>query len=154
MNTQLNILLSTIKENNFDIQVEKIGKLLNENGMELFEAYFRRLLNTSWPHIFPHTPRPGTGPANAESYRLLESEVLKTSSEPQQAEKIATALDSGDFDLDIAAFADHFSLDPVAKTALVLACRSVANTALRSRGTKNNTPNCGLVRLELTSVFT
>ncbi|KAK1822207.1 CCR4-NOT core subunit cdc39 [Friedmanniomyces endolithicus] len=133
VNTQLNILLSTIKENNFDIQVEKIGKLLNENGMELFEAYFRRLLNSSWPHIFPHTPRPGTGPANAESYRLLESEVLKTSSEPQQAEKIATALDSGDFDLDIAAFADHFSLDPVAKTALVLACRSVANTALRSR---------------------
>ncbi|KAK5676125.1 CCR4-NOT core subunit cdc39 [Elasticomyces elasticus] len=133
VNTQLNILLSTIKENNFETQAEKVRKLLDENGMELFETYFRRLLNSSWSHIFPQAPRPGTGPASAELYRLLDSEVHKVSSEAQQAEKIASALDAGDFDLDISAFADHFKLGPVAKIALVLACRTVANAVLRSK---------------------
>ncbi|KAK3110423.1 CCR4-NOT core subunit cdc39, partial [Teratosphaeriaceae sp. CCFEE 6253] len=131
--TQLNILLSTIKESNFDTQAEKVRRLLDENGMELFETYFRRLLNASWSYIFPHTPRPGTGPANAETYRLLVAEVQKTTADSQQAEKIAASLDTGDFDLDISAFADHFKLDPATKTALVLACRTVANSGLRSK---------------------
>jgi CCR4-NOT transcription complex subunit 1 len=132
--TQLNILLSTLKESNYDAQAAKIRKLLDENGMELYETYFKRLLNSSWSHIFPQTPRPGAGPPNAESYRLLEQELLKLTSISQQAEKIATALSSGDFDLDLAAFCAHFHLDAIATTALVTACRSTANSALRAKG--------------------
>ncbi|KAK5117971.1 hypothetical protein LTR62_004015 [Meristemomyces frigidus] len=134
--TQLNILLSTVKESNFDIQVEKIRRLLDENGMELFETYFRRLLSSSWSQIFPHIPRPGSGPQNPESHRLLEQEVHKISSDASQTDKIAAVLGAPDLDIDLAAFLDHFQLDPVSNTALVLACRGGTHNALSAKGKK------------------
>lgn len=134
VSTQLNILLSTLRESNFDTQAEKIRRLLDENGMELFETYFRRLLNASWPLVFPHTSKAGPATPNAESHRLLEQEVRKLSTEPQQAEQVARALDTPDYDADLAAFAEHFHLDPVSRVALALPCRSATNSGLRAKG--------------------
>ncbi|KAK3679271.1 CCR4-NOT core subunit cdc39 [Recurvomyces mirabilis] len=131
--TQLNILLSTLKESNYDTQAEKIRRLLDENGMELFETYFRRLLSSSWSQVFPHQSRPGSGPSNPESHRLLEQEVHKVSTDAAQAEKIAAALDAGDLDIDLVAFTDHFHLDPTARLALVLACRTTTDNMLRAK---------------------
>ena len=102
--------------------------------MELFETYFRRLLSSSWSQVFPHQSRPGSGTPNAESHRLLEQELHKVSTDAAQAEKIAAALDTGDVDIDLVALTDHFHLDPTARLALVLACRTTADNALRAKG--------------------
>ncbi|EMC92891.1 hypothetical protein BAUCODRAFT_159617 [Baudoinia panamericana UAMH 10762] len=139
--TQLNILLSTVKDSNFDLQADKIRKLLDENGMELFETYFRRLLSNSWSLVFPHHPRPASSQANAETYRLLEQEVQKLRTDPRQAERIASAFGSHDLDIDLTAFADHFQLDQVTRAALLLACRLAANGDLRSRADQILTSN-------------
>ena len=131
--TQLNILLSTIKENNFDIQAEKIRRLLDENGMELYETYFRRLLHSSWSLVFPNDGRPGAN--NAESHQLLVQELDKLSTDPQQAEKVAQALDASEaHDFNYAAFVDHFRLAPFPKTALLVASRIVARPDQRRKG--------------------
>jgi CCR4-NOT transcription complex subunit 1 len=65
------------------------------------------------------------------------SKILK---EPSQANNIAQALDSNDGDLfrdfDLSTFVEHFRLDPVAKVALVLACRGLSKPDLRSKGTR------------------
>jgi CCR4-NOT transcription complex subunit 1 len=138
VNAQLDILLRTIKENNFQSQAERIRKLIDEHGMEVFETYFRRMLNNCWSLVFPNAPRPGAN--NAESYQLLVQEMHKLSTDPQQAEKIAQALDSSDWDVDLAGLVNHFQLEPVAKTALVSACRSAAKPELRSRGKQPKHP--------------
>ncbi|KAK5128498.1 hypothetical protein LTR85_003166 [Meristemomyces frigidus] len=130
--TQLNILLSTIKENNFNTQAEKLRRLLDENGMELFETYFRRLLHNSWSLIFPNDGRPGAN--NAETYQLLAQELQKISTDPRQAEKVAQALDSNEGpDFNYNAFIDHFQLGPIEKTALLLASRTSAKSDQRRK---------------------
>lgn len=136
--TQLNILLSTIKENNFEVQAEKIRRLVDDNGMEVFTTYFRRLLQSNASTLFPSSGRPPTITDNAGSYQMLVQEMHKLLTDPQQAEKIAQSLDTSEGELfrdfDLATFIDHFRLDPVAKISLVLPCRVATKPDLRSKG--------------------
>ncbi|KAK4547743.1 hypothetical protein LTR36_000701 [Oleoguttula mirabilis] len=130
--TQLNILLSTIKENNFRTQAEKIRRLIDENGMELFDTYFRRLLHNSWSLIFPNDGRPGAN--NTESYQLLAQELQKLCTDPRQAEKVAQALDANEGpDFSYTGFVDHFQLGPIGKTALLLASKTAAKSDQRRK---------------------
>lgn len=112
--------------------------MVNEGGMEHFTTYFRRLIQANAAQIFPGARAPA-GTDNAGSYQLLVDEVQKVAKEPQQSGKIAQALDSSEGDLfrdfDLATFLEHFRLDPAAKIALVLACRTAQKSDLRTKGT-------------------
>lgn len=149
--TQLNILLSTLKEDKdrgkWEAQVEKIWKvchsrtmmpgltsqLIDEHGMEVYVQYFRRLLTSNAAQVS------GAAPVDSGStYQLLHDEVRKLATDEQQASKIASALDSSDGDpkdFDLAAFVHHFKLDPIAVVALTVACKGVAKADIRSKGT-------------------
>lgn len=89
--TQLNILLSTIKDDGdsakWQAQVEKIQRLVEDNGMEVFPQFFRRLLQNNASAIFPSSGRQDT--ATAGNYQLLVQEMQKITVEAQQASKIA-----------------------------------------------------------------
>lgn len=138
--TQLNILLSTIKDDGdsakWQAQVDKIHRLVEDNGMEVFPQFFRRLLQNNAAAIFPGSGRQDT--ATAGNYQLLVQEMQKITIEAPQATKIAEALDTSDGDLfrdfDLYTFMDHFRLDPVARVTLALACRKVSKADLRSKG--------------------
>jgi len=136
--TQLNILLSTIKQNNFELQAEKIRRLVDDNDMELFPTYFRRLLQSNASTIFPSSARPSAAADSAGSYQMLVQEMQKILVEPQQAEKIAQSLDTSDGELfrdfDLLTFIEHFRLDQISKVALALACRTVTKPELRAKG--------------------
>ncbi len=136
--TQLNILLSTIKENNYDAQAEKIRSLIDDNGMELFAHYFRRLLQSNASAIFPASARPSTANETSGQYKLLTDEMNKVSRDARQAENIAQALETTEGDLfrdfDLSTFVDHFRLNAIAKVALVLPIRTSAKADLRSKG--------------------
>ena len=148
--TQLNILLSTIKDDGDSVkwqaQVDKIQRLVEDNGMEVFPQYFRRLLQNNAAAIFPGSARQSTDTATAGNYQLLVQEMQKIPTEAHQASKIAEALDTNEGDLfrdfDLYALVDHFRLDPLAKVTLALACRKAAKTDLRSKGTVTSTPSC------------
>jgi CCR4-NOT transcription complex subunit 1 len=140
--TQLNILLSTIKDDGdsakWQAQVDKIQRLVEDNGMEVFPQYFRRLLQNNAAAIFPGSARQSTETATAGNYQLLVQEMQKISIEAQQAIKIAEAVDTNEGDLfrdfDLYALVDHFRLDPLAKVTLALACRKASKADLRSKG--------------------
>lgn len=141
----MNILLSTIKEDSdrakWENQAEKIRRLVNDSGMEVFTTYFRRLLQSNASTVFPGAPRAPAGQENAGSYQLLLEEMQKLSKDPPQADKIAQSLDTSEGDLfrdfDLATFVEHFRLEPISKTALVLACRTVSKADMRSKGKWN-----------------
>lgn len=136
--TQLNILLSTIKDDGdpakWQTQVEKIQKLVDENGMEVFSQYFRRLLQSNAAVVFGNGRQDSAG-----NYQLLVKELQRLILDPLEADKIAEALDTSDGELfrdfDLAAFINHFQLHPVANFTLLLACRNATKTDLRSKGT-------------------
>jgi len=140
--TQLNILLSTIKDDGdrvkWQAQVDKIQKLVEDNGMEVFPQYFRRLLQNNAAAIFPGNARQSAETGTAGNYQLLVQEMQKITTEAQQASKIAEALDTNEGDLfrdfDLYALVDHFRLDPLAKVTLALACKKASKSDLRSKG--------------------
>lgn len=137
--TQLNILLSTLKESNYDTQVEKIRGLVDERGMEVFVTFFRRLLQSNASAIFPGSARPSSAANdNAGQYKLLTEEMNKVARDPQQAERIAQSLDTNESeffrDFDLSTFMDHFRLNPMVKVALSLPIRAASKPDLRSKG--------------------
>ena len=138
MATQLNILLSTLRESNFETQAEKIRNLVDDNGMEVFTTFFRRLLQSNASTIFPSSARPPAATDTAGQYKLLADEMAKISRDPQQAERIAQSLDTNESELfrdfDLSTFIDHFRLNSIAKVALVLPIRTVSKPDLRSKG--------------------
>lgn len=144
--TQLNILLSTLNPDastaKWEAQADKIRKLVDDSGMELFTTYFRRLLQSNAATIFPGAARAAAGGDNAGNYQLLIEEMQKIVRDPQQAEKIAQSLDTSEGELfrdfDLTTFIDHFRLDPIAKIALVLPCRTLNKADLRSKGAHAN----------------
>ncbi|KAF2153729.1 Not1-domain-containing protein [Myriangium duriaei CBS 260.36] len=131
--TQLNILLSTIKEvqdrTKWELQADKIWKLVDAHGMEVFTQYFRRLVQSNASQIFSGPSRANDGAGG--SYQLLVNEIQKLATDPDQALKIAESLDTTDGDLfkdfDLATFTDHFRLNPIIRTSLTLACKSIAS---------------------------
>nr|POF13281.1 general negative regulator of transcription subunit 1 [Quercus suber] len=131
VHTQLNILLSTLRESNFTQQAEKIRRLVDDSGMELFATYFRRLLQGNVSTVFPGLARaPAANGDVAGSYQMLVQEMQKVSSDPLQAVQIAEALNTSDGeifrDFDLESFTDHFRLDPISRVALASACRLVS----------------------------
>lgn len=141
--TQLNILLSTLKDDGdsakWQAQVEKIQRLVEDNGMEVFPQYFRRLLQNNAAAIFPGSARQSADTGTAGNYQLLLQEMQKITIEAHQASKIAEALDTNEGDLfrdfDLYALVDHFRLDPLARVTLALACKKASKADLRSKGT-------------------
>ena len=100
--------------------------------MEVFSKYFRRLLAANSPQIFPGVNRNVENPGN---YQLLVQEMEKIKQDPNQAFKIAEAIDTlegeifREFNLEI--FMDHFKLDPIAKTLLASAFTHVSRQDLK-----------------------
>nr|OQO20171.1 hypothetical protein B0A51_13367 [Rachicladosporium sp. CCFEE 5018] len=140
--TQLDILLRTIKDDGgeserWQAQAAKIRRLVEEN-MEVYPQYFRRLLQSNAGVVFPNAFRQPADGAAAGNYQLLVQELQKLSQDPQQAVKIAEALDTSDGDvfrdLDLQGLVDHFRLSPIAKVALALSCRKAAKSELRAKG--------------------
>ena len=136
--TQLNILLSTVRESNYDTQTEKIRNLVDDGSMEVFTAFFRRLLQSNASNIFTSSARPPATTDTIGQYKLLVEEVNKVVRDPQQPERIAQSLDTHESDLsrdfDLSTFVDHFRLNPIAKVALVQPIRSASKPDLRSKG--------------------
>ncbi|KAH7041928.1 CCR4-Not complex component, Not1-domain-containing protein [Macrophomina phaseolina] len=135
---QVFLLLSSLKEDKdktkWEQQTDQIRKLVDSNGMEVFSKYFRRLLQSNAPQIFPGSAKSGD---NSGSYGLLVEEMHKITRDPQQAYKIAESIDTTEGDLfrdfDLSTFMEHFKLDPVAKTTLALACKTTSKTDLRTK---------------------
>lgn len=107
--------------------------------MEVFSKYFRRLLVGNAPAIFAGSNR---NVENAATYQLLVQEMQKVSRDPDQAYKIAEVVDTSDGDMfrdfDLSTFMDHFKLDPLAKTILALAFKTVSKPDLKTKGTKTS----------------
>jgi len=143
--TQLNILLSTLKEDGdtakWHAQADKIRRLVDENGMEVFPQYFRRLLQSNAGAIYGGS---GRQPTDNGNYQLLAQEMQKITQERSQAIRIAESLDTNDGDLlrelDLPALAEHFRLDPIAKMALAAACRTPNRPELRTKGKRRGAP--------------
>ncbi|KAG9619432.1 Not1-domain-containing protein, partial [Aureobasidium melanogenum] len=137
--TQLNILLSTLKDDKkWEIQAEKIQKLVDAHGMDVSTTYFRRLLQSNAPLIFSPNQNAQRSASDSGSYPLLVSEMQKLTRMPSQAAKIADALDTstdGDLfkDFDLSTFMDHFRLDPTAKVTLALACKLVSKQDIKTK---------------------
>ena len=97
--------------------------------MDVFTKYFRRLLTQNAAHVFSGG---GRAADTGGSYQQLVTEVQKLRKDPEQAGKIAESIDTNEADLfrdfDLPTFMSHFQLDPIAKTALALACRSASKT--------------------------
>ena len=103
--------------------------------MENFPKYFRRLLTGNAPQIFPDINRNVENPAN---YPLLVREMASIAVDPQQASRIADALDTSEGeiyrDFDLNTFMKHFKLDPIARTLLTSALTRISRQDLRTKG--------------------
>ncbi len=110
-------------------------KLIEQNGMEVYCKYFRRLLQTNAAQVLPGS---GRAADTGGTYQLLVGEMQKITQDAQQAYKIAEAIDTQEGDLfrdfDLSTFMEHFKLDPVAKTILALAVKSASKQDLRTKG--------------------
>lgn len=140
MIAQVYLLLSTIKDDQDpakrQLQVEQLRKLIDDNGMEVFSRYFSRLVAGNASQIFPGVSnRPVTNQGN---YQMLVSEMSKIAREPEQAAKIAEAIETGSEDIfrdfDLSTFMEHFKLDALEKTILALAFKFGSRADLKTKG--------------------
>ena len=103
--------------------------------MENFPRYFRRLLNGNSPQIFPGINR---NVENLANYQILVREMEKIMQDPEQATRIAEAIDTAEGDIfrdfELSTFIDHFKLNPFAKTLLASAFSHVSRQDLKSKG--------------------
>lgn len=104
--------------------------------MDVYNKFFTRLVVGNAPAIFPGTNR--TPVANPGSYELLVQEMRMISKYPDQAGKIAVAIETGDDalfqDFDLSTFMDHFKLDALEKTVLALAFKTGTRPNLKAKG--------------------
>ncbi|KAK5255910.1 CCR4-NOT core subunit cdc39, partial [Cryomyces antarcticus] len=135
---QVFLLLSSIKEDKdktkWDNQVEQIRKLVDSNGMDVYEKYFRRLVQANAPKIFPGS---GGSIENPGCYRILVDEMKVIAKDQEKVNRMVEAIDTteGDVfrDFDLSTFMEHFRLDPLAKTALALAFKTASKPDLRMK---------------------
>lgn len=104
--------------------------------MENFPKYFRRLVIGNSPQIFPNTSRNVENPGN---YPMLVQEIEKIKEDPEQASRIADAIDTSESDVfrdfDLSTFMKHFNLDGLATTLLASAMTRVTRQDLKKKGT-------------------
>jgi CCR4-NOT transcription complex subunit 1 len=102
--------------------------------MEVFSYTFRKLLRQHASRIFGSD----TGSEPAASYGSLVSEIQKIRQDPEQAKKIADALDTSEGepfrDFDVSTFMERFKLDPVSKSMLALALKTTSKPDLKTKG--------------------
>lgn len=102
--------------------------------MEVFSNTFRKVVRQHASRIFGSD----TGSEPAQSYTYLEAEMLKIRQDPEQAKKIADALDTSEGepfrDFDVSTFMERFKLDPVSKTMLALALKTTSKSDLKTKG--------------------
>jgi CCR4-NOT transcription complex subunit 1 len=109
-------------------------QLIDDNGMEVFSKYFTRLVAGNAPKIFGLN-RPVANPGNEQ---LLVTEMDKIAIDPEQARKIAEAIETGTEDIfrdfDLSSFMEYFRLDALEKTILALAFKLGPRQDLRTKG--------------------
>ena len=135
--TQLFLLLDTLSEKEgkakWEAKAEKIRKLLDSNGMEVFAQFFARAVASNRGAIFH-------GRDATDSYKLLREQVEKVAQDPDQAYRIAEAVDNSkenDFrDFDLATFIQHFFAENVSQCALAVAFSRSNRTDLRAKAEK------------------
>ncbi|KAI1629947.1 CCR4-Not complex component, Not1-domain-containing protein [Exophiala viscosa] len=134
--TQILLLLDTISEREgkakWDSKAEKIKKLLDSNGMEVFAQFFRRTVILNAAAIFS-----GTKDFDQGSYKLLRQELDKVLWDPEQPYKITEAIDTSKEDLfrdfDLVAFIKHFYADTLPQVILAVAFTKCARVDLRTK---------------------
>ena len=103
--------------------------------MDNFPKYFRRLLAGNSPQIFPGINRNVENPGN---YQILVREMDKITQDPEQALRIAEAVDTAEGDIfrdfDLLTLMRHFKLDALSITLLASAFTRVTRKDLRSKG--------------------
>lgn len=134
--TQILLLLDTITEREgkakWEAKAEKIRKLLDSNGMEVFAQFFRRTVVQNAAAIFS-----GAKDVDQGSYKLLRQELDKVLWSAEQPLKIAEAIDTSKDDLfrdfDLITFIQHFFLDPLPQLILAVAFTRCARADLRTK---------------------
>lgn len=134
--TQILLLLDTISEREgkakWDSKAEKIQKLLDSNGMEVFAQFFRRTVTLNAAAIFS-----GAKDFDQGSYKLLRQELEKVPWDPEQAYKISEAIDNSKEDsfrdFDLVTFIQHFFLDTLPQVILAIAFTKCARVDLKTK---------------------
>ncbi|OCT49130.1 putative Ccr4-Not transcription complex subunit (NOT1) [Cladophialophora carrionii] len=135
--TQILLLLDTISEREgkqkWEAKREKIQRLLDSNGMEVFSQFLRRAISLNNAAIFQ-----GAKDHDQGSYRLLHEQLDKVASDPEQPAKIAEAIDTSKEDsfrdFDLVAFIQHFfSSDTLPQVILAVAFTKCARVDLRTK---------------------
>ncbi|KAL5606284.1 hypothetical protein BROUX41_002699 [Berkeleyomyces rouxiae] len=138
---QVYLLLGAITDDKdrskWESQVDQLRKLVDENGMEVFSKYFARLIAGNASQIFPGLSRTAQASASG-NFQLIANEMDKIAAVPDQARKIAEAIETGSEDIfrdfDLSTFMDHFKLDPLEKTILALAFKLGPRSDLKTKG--------------------
>lgn len=134
--TQILLLLDTISEREgktkWDSKAEKVRKLLDSNGMEVFAQFFRRTVVLNSAAIFSNAKEFDQG-----SYKLLRQELEKVLWDYEQSYKIAEAIDTSKEDLfrdfDLVTFIQHFFNDTLPQVILAIAFTRCGRIDLRAK---------------------
>lgn len=106
--------------------------------MEAFSRSFCRLVAQNAGTIFPGANRPAT---RSGDYSYLVQEMSQISHNPEQAGKIAEAIETGTEEIfrnfDLSTFMEHFKLDALEKTILALAFKFGSAPDLKTKGMRS-----------------
>ncbi|CAN8098292.1 unnamed protein product [Discula destructiva] len=139
---QVSVLLSTLKTKQddpveYDHKVDRLKKLINDHGMEVFPKYFTKLVLTCAPQIFPGLNRPIGSAGNGGNYTLLQGEMEKIARDVDQATRISESIETGTEDIfrdfDLSTFMEHFRLNALEKTILALAFKMGNRADLKTK---------------------
>ncbi|KAK9374304.1 uncharacterized protein V1513DRAFT_470794 [Lipomyces chichibuensis] len=125
---QIVVLVSTIKEDKWDTTVKQIRQLCDQNGPEVYQKYFRRLVSTV------SSSRPQDTPAIR---RLLEEEINILCANPTLSYRFADSVSTPDNDafreFQLRDFFKTFQLDAFDRTVLCLSFKHSSNQDLQNQ---------------------
>lgn len=102
--------------------------------MEVTQYTLRKLIRQHASRIFGNE----SSTDHAGSFTVLSNEVEAIRTKPEQARKIADAIDASEGepfrDFDLSSFMERFRLDPVAKCMLALALKTASKADLKTKG--------------------
>jgi hypothetical protein len=104
------------------------------HSMEVLMYTVRKLIRQHASRIFGND----TSSDPAGSWTVLSNEIEAIRTRPDQAKKIADAIDINEGepfrDYDLSTFMERFKLDPVAKCMLALALKGASKSDLKTKG--------------------
>ncbi|KAK9362606.1 hypothetical protein V1504DRAFT_487975 [Lipomyces starkeyi] len=125
---QIVVLVSTIKEDKWDTTVKQIRQLCDQNGPEVYQKYFRRLVSTV------SSSRPQDNPAIR---RLLEEEINILCTNPTLSYRFADSVSTPDNDafrdFQLQDFFNTFQLKSFDRTVLCLSFKHSSNQDLQNQ---------------------